>query len=107
MNDNIIVIAKRLGQIHRELLPLIQQEAMIKAQHTKDVFKDSSFDDIDYNVRSRVREAELTLRLGQDTQLQKLTQRRIELEAEDVELTYPRQPDIISAWSLYEDNNKL
>ena len=85
MNDKIANI-ERLGQIERELQRIYPQITMIRAQHTKDVYLEKSPDGLAYNLHPRVKEAELTLRLGNDTKLQTLIQQTDELEVEDQEV---------------------
>jgi len=79
-------LGKRLGQIYRQLGELRDREEIIRAKYTKSIWSDEDFDKYVYNQREKLRQAELTLKLSEDTEYQDIHNRIRELEAEQVEL---------------------
>ena len=79
-------IRKRLGRIHKQLQELRGKEEVIQARYTKSVWLDKQFDELDYNQRNKLRQAELTLQLSEDAGYQDIHKRIGELEAEQIEL---------------------
>lgn len=78
-------INKRLGQIYKETSELENKLQLIRATHTVTIFSDP-INDIDYNSRSRLRDAKLTILLSEDQQYQQWLHQLIELKAEETSL---------------------
>jgi hypothetical protein len=79
-------LKKKLGEIHRRLGDLRDQEEIIRAKYTKNIWSDEDFDKYAYNQREKLRQAELTLRLSEDKEYKDIHHRIRELEAEQVEM---------------------
>ncbi len=75
-------INKRMGQIYKEKTELENKLQLIRATHTVEIFADP-LNNIDYNSRSRLRDAKLTICLSEDQQYQKMLQQLLTLRVEE------------------------
>ena len=75
---------KRLGQLHKELAELREKARIIRARNEVEIFSDP-MTNIDYNSRSRLRDAKVTLLLANDAEYQAILNRIFQVDAERVD----------------------
>lgn len=77
---------KRLAQLHKKLAQLHSRIAVIRAEHTKEIFTSTAYDSLPYNDRPRLRDADLTIALSHDNEYTILTDEITDIESEQIEL---------------------
>lgn len=77
---------KRYAQLEKETTIIYSKMAVIEARHKKDIWMDPTYDKDRKDV---LRQAELTLRLSEDTEYATLRDRSWELDTERRELGDP------------------
>jgi hypothetical protein len=102
---------RRLTEVQLELDDLRERKGVIEARHTKDISSGTSLDGLGYHERLKLLDAELILRLKDDSEYQDLRKREKELRLELSDLEYDLEERLFNelprrGLSLYEESGE-